>query len=222
MALRINLITSQQLKIQKNYINYLILETICSHFLVQFRKTTTTLVLILIIKIIILPCQLRHLIKNYIFCWILQHLNDPCETCETFFLLLIRQSCSGLSSLHHWDGSERLSRKISYQVVLEVLWVLVHPHLEIPYHPSLLVVLETHNRNKYCLNFYILCHSIQIHCNMEKVRKFDLSCTFLTFYLFFAVRLNQCSFASFAVQNNFVFILYWAVWQPLSSHWFKQ
>lgn len=150
--------------------------------------------------------------------WILQHLNDPCETCETFFLLLIRQSCSGLSSLHHWDGSERLSRKISYQVVLEVLWVLVHPHLEIPYHPSLLVVLETHNRNKYCLNFYILCHSIQIHCNMEKVRKFDLSCTFLTFYLFFAVRLNQCSFASFAVQNNFVFILYWALWQPLSSH----
>lgn len=123
--------------------------------------------------------------------WILQHLNDPCETCETFFLLLIRQSCSGLSSLHHWDGSERLSRKISYQVVLEVLWVLVHPHLEIPYHPSLLVVLETHNRNKYCLNFYILCHSIQIHCNMEKVRKFDLSCTFLTFYLFFAVRLNH-------------------------------
>lgn len=120
--------------------------------------------------------------------WILQHLNDPCET---FFLLLIRQSCSGLSSLHHWDGSERLSRKISYQVVLEVLWVLVHPHLEIPYHPSLLVVLETHNRNKYCLNFYILCHSIQIHCNMEKVRKFDLSCTFLTFYLFFAVRLNH-------------------------------
>lgn len=44
--------------------------------------------------------------------WILQHLNDPCETCETFFLLLIRQSCSGLSSLHHWDGSERLSRKL--------------------------------------------------------------------------------------------------------------